>query len=155
MGLNGQQMRGIVRMPRKSMSIRSRSSLPADLGEVEDVVDDGQQAGGAVADRFQMIALRPVSLVSSNSSVMPMTPFIGVRISWLMLARNCDFASTANSARSLACSSLLLAHSRSRVRFATCSLSAPANRGGGPRQPVPGARHGHDRQSAQQVEPER
>ena len=31
-----------------------------DLGEVEDVVDDGQQAGGAVADRFQMIALGAV-----------------------------------------------------------------------------------------------
>ena len=26
--------------------------------------------------------------VSSSSPVMPMTPFIGVRISWLMLARN-------------------------------------------------------------------
>ena len=29
-----------------------------------------------------------VSEVSSRSSVMPMTPFMGVRISWLMLARN-------------------------------------------------------------------
>ncbi len=26
--------------------------------------------------------------VSSNSEVMPMTPFIGVRISWLIMARN-------------------------------------------------------------------
>ena len=30
--------------------------------------------------------------VSSSSSVMPITPFIGVRISWLMLARNSLFA---------------------------------------------------------------
>ena len=29
-----------------------------------------------------------LSSVSRSSSVMPMTPFIGVRISWLMLARN-------------------------------------------------------------------
>ena len=29
---------------------------------------------------------------------MPTTPFIGVRISWLMLARNCDFARLASSA---------------------------------------------------------
>ena len=29
---------------------------------------------------------------------MPMTPFIGVRISWLMFARNCDLARLAASA---------------------------------------------------------
>ena len=29
---------------------------------------------------------------------MPMTAFMGVRISWLMLARNCDFAPLAASA---------------------------------------------------------
>ena len=32
-----------------------------------------------------------LSSVSSSSPVMPITPFIGVRISWLMLARNSDF----------------------------------------------------------------
>ena len=31
-------------------------------------------------------------LVSASSSVMPMTPLRGVRISWLMLARNWLFA---------------------------------------------------------------
>ena len=31
-------------------------------------------------------------LVSSSSSVSPITPFIGVRISWLMVDRNSDFA---------------------------------------------------------------
>ena len=36
--------------------------------------------------------------VVSSRSVMPMTPFIGVRISWLMLARNCDLARLADSA---------------------------------------------------------
>ncbi len=33
---------------------------------------------------------------------MPMTPFIGVRISWLMLARKSDFSREASSASSLA-----------------------------------------------------
>ena len=31
---------------------------------------------------------------------MPMTPFIGVRISWLMVARNCDLATDTPSASS-------------------------------------------------------
>ena len=33
---------------------------------------------------------------------MPMTPFIGVRISWLMFARNADFSRDASSASSRA-----------------------------------------------------
>ena len=36
--------------------------------------------------------------VSSSRLVVPMMPFIGVRISWLMLARKFDFASFASSA---------------------------------------------------------
>ena len=41
-------------------------------------------------------------------SSMPSTPFIGVRISWLIVARNCDFALDAPSAsRRLASSSWL------------------------------------------------
>ena len=42
------------------------------------------------------------SVVSSSSSVMPITPFMGVRISWLMLARKSDLAWLAASAASLA-----------------------------------------------------
>ena len=38
------------------------------------------------------------SSVSSSSSVMPMMPFIGVRISWLMFARNSLLARLAASA---------------------------------------------------------
>ena len=41
---------------------------------------------------------------------MPITPFIGVRISWLMLARNSPFERLAHSARSVAAA-------RSRVRL--------------------------------------
>ena len=40
--------------------------------------------------------------LSSASSVMPMMPFIGVRISWLMLARNSLLARLASMARSRA-----------------------------------------------------
>ena len=41
-------------------------------------------------------------MVVSASSVMPMMPFIGVRISWLMLARNSLLARLACSAASFA-----------------------------------------------------
>ena len=40
--------------------------------------------------------------VSSSRSVMPSTPFIGVRISWLTLATNSDFRRAASSASSRA-----------------------------------------------------
>ena len=43
-----------------------------------------------------------VGALSSASAVMPMMPFIGVRISWLMFARNSLFARFAASAASLA-----------------------------------------------------
>ncbi len=43
-----------------------------------------------------------VNLVSSSKSVMPRMPFIGVRISWLMLARNSLFARLAASAVAVA-----------------------------------------------------
>ena len=41
---------------------------------------------------------RGLSSVLASSSAMPSTPFIGVRISWLILARNSDFARSAASA---------------------------------------------------------
>ncbi len=43
-----------------------------------------------------------VSEVSSRRSVIPITPFIGVRISWLIFARNSLFARFADSAAILA-----------------------------------------------------
>ncbi len=36
--------------------------------------------------------------VSNSSAAIPMTPFMGVRISWLMFAKNADFARVAASA---------------------------------------------------------
>ena len=72
---------------------RSHSSfgLPGlDLGEVEDVVDDASAATRrrGCTRRRRSSRCSAVSAVSSSSSVMPSTPFIGVRISWLMLAGN-------------------------------------------------------------------
>ena len=55
-------------------------------------------------------AVRPVS---SSRLVMPITAFMGVRISWLMLARKALLASVASSATRLACSEILRS-SRSR-----------------------------------------
>ena len=54
--------------------------------------------------------------VSSNRLVMPMTPFIGVRISWLIVARNADFAWLALSAWIFACSSSTACARSSSVR---------------------------------------
>ena len=69
-----------------------------DLGEVEDVVDDGQQRLARAARRSARTrAARRRARSSSSSSVMPITPFSGVRISWLMLARNSDFAREAST----------------------------------------------------------
>ena len=45
------------------------------------------------------------SSVVSRRSLRPITPFMGVRISWLMVARNVDFAREAPSAASRASAS--------------------------------------------------
>ena len=70
-----------------------------------------------------------VSAVSSSSVVMPMTPFIGVRISWLMLARNSDFARVASSSLRLSAMSsrvgrrqLLLALAERAIRVVPLEL---------------------------------
>ena len=64
--------------------------------------------------------------VSSTSSTMPMTPFIGVRISWDMFARNSLFArleaSAASRARDCASSTCLRAvTSRATQNIVWCS----------------------------------
>ena len=51
--------------------------------------------------------------VRSSSSLSPMTPFIGVRISWLIVARNSDFIREASMARSRAAARAAAARSRS------------------------------------------
>ena len=66
-------------------------------------------------------ASRPVR---SSRSLRPMTPLRGVRISWLMVARNSDFCREASMAASRAAASSASARSRSATRpswTATCS----------------------------------
>ena len=58
-----------------------------DLGEIEDVVDEREQGVARFLHHAEEFPLFAESSVSSARSVMPMMPFIGVRISWLMCAR--------------------------------------------------------------------
>ena len=98
-----------------------------DLGEVQNVVDDLQQRFGRAGNRFRKMPLARSSSVACRSSDMPMTPFIGVRISWLMRARNSLLALLARSAASLARFASAIASLSSRfalpklmVRSSTC-----------------------------------
>ena len=68
-----------------------------------------------------------VSGVSSSNCVIPITPLSGVRISWLMLARNSLFAVAAASAFARACSS----DSRICLSLVMSSV-APISRHGSP-----------------------
>ena len=79
-----------------------------DLREVEDVVEDRQQRIGRARRSSRQSRCSAVSSLSSASSVMPMMPFIGVRISWLMLARNSLLARLASIALSRAEDELLI-----------------------------------------------
>ena len=74
-----------------------------DLREVEDVVDDAEQVLAGALDLREVVALlrRRASVFSARWD-MPMIAFIGVRISWLMLARKSAFVCAASSASSLA-----------------------------------------------------
>ena len=77
---------------------------------------------------LQEVALPGASWLCSTSSVMPMMAFMGVRISWLMLARKALFARLAASAASLAWASSALARSNSAVRCRTRLLQLVARR---------------------------
>ena len=72
------------------------------LGEVEHVVDHLEQRFGRAGRGLGVLVLRAVEVVLSSSVVIPITPFIGVRISWLMFARNSDLCSDAARASSRA-----------------------------------------------------
>ena len=72
--------------------------------------------GGPGKDRLRCGAGRDAS---SASSAMPSTPFIGVRISWLMLARKSLLARAAASAFSRAASSDV----RSSISFVMSSVA--------------------------------
>ena len=71
------------------------------------------------------------SLVRLSSSIMPTTPFIGVLISWLILARNSLLACAATSASSFAsCNSAISSSSLSWRMMAFCALKRVSVSGG-------------------------
>jgi hypothetical protein len=53
-------------------------------------------------DGLGIAALLVVEIGIEQQAGLPMTPFMGVRISWLMVARKSDLAALAASAASLA-----------------------------------------------------
>ncbi len=72
-----------------------------------------------------------VRCVRASTSSMPVTPIIGVRISWLIAARNVDFARLACSATLLAATaspSACLRAATSASIAAAIELNAPATR---------------------------
>ena len=89
-----------------------------DLGQVEDVVDDLQQV--LRRSRRSCPGARPGARSAGSVRsrwVRPMIAFIGVRISWLMLARKVLLARFAASAASLACASAISARRRIAIRY--------------------------------------
>ena len=98
---------------RREKGMGSRLSLPASILEKSRMsLMTLRRESAELLTRLRYSRCRGVSSVSRASSVMPMMPFIGVRISWLMLARNSLLARLAASAASLAirsssCASLI------------------------------------------------
>ena len=112
---------------RTSKSTSSSSSLP-------DSIFDRSRMSLMIASSDSPALCTPAasrcwwssSSVRSSSSLRPMTPFMGVRISWLIVARNSDFSREASIAASRAARTS--AASRSRVATtpswsATCAAS--------------------------------
>ena len=75
-----------------------------DLGKIEDVIDDVEQRVGGFGREIGVALRASVMSVARSRSIMPTTPLSGVRISWLMRARNSLLAALAASAASLASS---------------------------------------------------
>jgi len=77
------------RLSRRLNSIGSSSTLPASILEKSRMSLMMASSESAEARAVSMSSrCSGVSTVSRASSVIPRTPFMGVRISWLMLARN-------------------------------------------------------------------
>ena len=83
------------------------------------------------ADRWIVRAASRSSGASGRSariSAMAMTPFSGVRISWLIVARNALLAWLAASASSRASTSSRVRSSTSSTRWSRCRASSSASR---------------------------
>jgi hypothetical protein len=69
-----------------------------DFGQVEDFVEEAEEGFGGFVDGGGEFALGGGRLVWRRRPAMPRMPFMGVRISWLILARKADLARLAASA---------------------------------------------------------
>ena len=93
-----------------------------DLGQVEEVVDDPQQVARSTADAVQSLVLQRVpGFAAQQVGQSPRMAFIGVQISWLMLARKALLARLAASAWSRASASSALSCCNCAVRWSTRS----------------------------------
>ena len=69
-----------------------------DLGQVEDVVDQGEQVPARAEHAVERLGVLLSASASSRSiSLTPMMALSGVRSSWLILARNCDLCWLASA----------------------------------------------------------
>ena len=68
-----------------------------DLGVIEDVVEDPQQGGRGLVYPVQVLPRRGRQGLKQRQLGQTMMPFMGVRISWLMWARNSDLLRAACS----------------------------------------------------------
>ena len=99
-GLRGEHLAGVFdRLAKIEVVVVELELAGLDLREVEDVVDDVEQRLAASWPRSARTRAAAASRSEpSSSSVIPITPLSGVRISWLMLARNSDFEREASTA---------------------------------------------------------
>ncbi len=96
---------------RRSKSSSSKSTLPASILEksrMSLITFSKESADNFTVSKYSRCSR--VSSVSSVRSVIPMMPLSGVRISWLMFARNSPFARLPASAASFAFPSSTLAY---------------------------------------------
>ena len=92
--------RGLDALPQVERRLLELEPAGLDLREVQDVVDHGEQRIAAPADHLGELPLLRGELGVQQSPVIPITAFNGVRISWLIVARNALLASVAASASS-------------------------------------------------------
>ncbi len=78
--------------------LEERELVRLDARENEDVVDQREQRSARPGEIVDELALALGERRRGQQEDMPITPLSGVRISWLIVARNCDLARLACSA---------------------------------------------------------
>jgi hypothetical protein len=123
----GQLARLCITLP-SAKSVLQRHALGLDLGQVEHVVDQPQQVLRRLVGLAELVAQHRVLGALRARPVMPMMALIGVRSSWLMLARKLLLARLAASAASLAIDSAAVRSSTSSSRWCggAASSASPA-----------------------------